>query len=79
MIDQTDEVVALPAPLGKAEVRQQQKRPVQLGGVVAHVNGLVASGRGDTPLVRFRYRCSNCHGGMVNWVAMAKESAVRPW
>jgi hypothetical protein len=37
MIDQTDEVVARPTPLGEPEVRQQQKRTVQLGGVVAHV------------------------------------------
>ena len=45
----------------------------------ADLDALVASGRGDVPLVRLRYRCSNCHGDMTDFVVMSKDSSVVPW
>jgi len=45
----------------------------------ADLEALVASGRGDVPLVRLRYRCSNCHGDMTDFVVMSKDSSVVRW
>ena len=39
---------------------------------------LVADGRGDTPLVRLRWRCANCRGSLTNFVVTG-DAKVRPW
>jgi hypothetical protein len=43
----------------------------------ADLDALVASGRGDVPLVRLRYRCSKLP--WRHFVVMSKDSTVRPW
>ena len=41
---------------------------------------LVASGRGDVPLVRLRFRCSNCGSDHTRRVITGKgATAVQPW
>jgi hypothetical protein len=41
---------------------------------------LIDEGRGDTPLIRLRYRCSNCAGGaqFTDWV-VTNDYAPQPW
>jgi hypothetical protein len=45
----------------------------------ADLQKLLDEGRGDVPLVRLRYRCSNCQGDMTDFVVMSKDTAVVPW
>jgi hypothetical protein len=46
----------------------------------ADLQRLVDAGRGDTPLIRLRYRCSNCAGGspLTDWV-VTNDYAPQPW
>jgi hypothetical protein len=46
----------------------------------ADLQRLVDSGRGDTPLIRLRYRCSNCPSGshFTDWV-VTNDYQPKPW
>ena len=44
----------------------------------ADLERLVAEGRGDTPLVRLRWRCANCRGSRTDFVVTGGAN-VRPW
>jgi hypothetical protein len=46
----------------------------------ADLQRLVDAGRGDTPLIRLRYRCSNCPGGprFTDWV-VSNGYNPQPW
>ena len=44
----------------------------------ADLQGLVDAGRGDVPLVRLRFRCSNCGSGLTDFVVTATELTGRP-
>jgi hypothetical protein len=46
----------------------------------ADLQKLVDSGRGDVPLIRLRFRCTNCAGGSrsTDWV-VTNDYAPRPW
>jgi hypothetical protein len=46
----------------------------------ADLQRLVDMGRGDTPLIRLRYRCSNCRGGsqFTDWV-VSNGYNLQPW
>ena len=43
----------------------------------ADLQALVAAGRGDVPLIRLRFRCSNCGGRLTDWVVTAKNTGPR--
>ena len=43
----------------------------------ADLQALVDAGRGDVPLIKLRYRCSNCGSRLTNWVVTAKDSGPR--
>jgi hypothetical protein len=45
----------------------------------ADLEALIASGRGDIPLTRLRFRCSWCCSALIDAVVMSKDSAVVPW
>jgi hypothetical protein len=45
----------------------------------ADLEALVASGRGDVPLVSLLWRCSWCSSTRIDAVVMSKDSAVVPW
>ena len=36
-----------------------------------------AAGRGDVPLIKLRFRCSNCGSRLTNWVVTAKDTGPR--
>jgi hypothetical protein len=40
----------------------------------ADLQALVDSGRGDVPLIKLRFRCSNCGGRLTDWVVTAKNT-----
>jgi hypothetical protein len=44
----------------------------------ADLHKLIEEGRGDVPLVRLHYRCSNCRGAMTDFVGKAKPDFLRP-
>jgi hypothetical protein len=46
----------------------------------ADLQRLVDAGRGDTPLIRLRYRCSNCRSGsqFTDWV-VSNGYDPQPW
>ena len=46
----------------------------------ADLRKLVDCGRGDVPLIKLRYRCSNCAGGsqFTDWV-VTSGYAPQPW
>jgi hypothetical protein len=39
----------------------------------ADLEGLIAGGRGDVPLVELRWRCSNCRSQRVDFVVKSRE------
>jgi hypothetical protein len=39
----------------------------------ADLQALVDAGRGDVPLIRLRFRCSNCGGRLTDWVGSGEE------
>ena len=39
----------------------------------ADLDALIRDKRGDGPLVRLRFRCSNCRCGMTDFVVTARE------
>ena len=39
----------------------------------ADLQALVAAGRGDVPLIRLRFRCSNCGSRLTDWVGNGEE------
>jgi len=41
------------------------------------LQALVDSGRGDVPLIRLRFRCSNCGSRLTDWVVTAKNTGPR--
>jgi hypothetical protein len=45
----------------------------------ADLEALIASGRGDVPLIRLRWRCSECRSARIDAVVMSKDSDVVPW
>ena len=44
----------------------------------ANLQRLVETGRGDVPLVRLHFRCSNCRSRRTEWVVTSRHQ-VRPW
>jgi hypothetical protein len=44
----------------------------------ADLQALIDAGRGDTPLVELRWRCSQCHTDKVDMV-VTSQATVRPW
>jgi hypothetical protein len=46
----------------------------------ADLQALIDSGRGDAPLIRLRYRCSNCPGDsqFTDWV-VTNDYQPQPW
>jgi hypothetical protein len=46
----------------------------------ADLQRLIDDGRGDVPLIRLRYRCSNCSGGsqFTDWV-VSNGYNPQPW
>jgi hypothetical protein len=45
-----------------------------------HGGHLIDQGRGDVPLTRLRFRCSNCGSDRTDWVVTSKgATAVQPW
>jgi hypothetical protein len=46
----------------------------------ADLHRLVETGRGDVPLTRLKFRCSNCGTDRTDWVITGKAAtAVQPW
>jgi len=43
----------------------------------ADLQRLVDTGKGDVPLIRLRFRCSNCGGRLTDWVVTAKNTGPR--
>ena len=43
----------------------------------ADLQGLIDTGRGDVPLIRLRFRCSNCGSRLTDWVVTAKNTGPR--
>jgi len=43
----------------------------------AALQALVDGGRGDVPLIRLRFRCSNCGSRLTDWVVTAKNTGPR--
>ena len=43
----------------------------------ADLQALVDAGRGDVPLIKLRFRCSNCGSRLTNWVVTAKDLGPR--
>ena len=39
----------------------------------ADLQTLVDAGRGDVPLIRLRFRCSNCGSRLTDWVGNGEE------
>jgi hypothetical protein len=44
----------------------------------ADLGGLVASGHGDTPLVRLRFRCTACRSRLTDFVVTGRDTP-KPW
>ena len=44
----------------------------------ADLEALIRDGRGDTPLVRLRFRCGNCRGSMTDFVVTTRPDFMRP-
>jgi hypothetical protein len=44
----------------------------------ADVQALVKTGRGDGPLVKLRFRCSNCGSRLTDWVVRHRLAACIP-
>ena len=40
---------------------------------------LIDTGRGDTPLIHLRYRCSKCRSGLTDWVVTSKYGGRPAW
>ena len=46
----------------------------------ADLQKLIDAGRGDVPLTRLKFRCSNCGGDSTGWgVTSRGATAVQPW
>jgi len=43
----------------------------------ADLQRLVDTGKGDVPLIKLRFRCSNCGGRLTDWVVTAKNTGPR--
>ena len=43
----------------------------------ADLQALVDAGRGDVPLIKLRFRCSNCGSRLTDWVVTAKNTGPR--
>ena len=43
----------------------------------AELQALMGAGRGDVPLIKLRFRCSNCGGRLTDWVVTAKNTGPR--
>ena len=44
----------------------------------ADLQALVDAGRGDVPLARLRFRCSNCSSQLTDFVVTSRDEP-RPW
>jgi len=40
----------------------------------ADLQRLVDTGKGDVPLIKLRFRCSNCGGRLTDWVVTARDT-----
>jgi uncharacterized Zn finger protein len=40
----------------------------------AGLQAVVNAGRGDEPLIKLRFRCSNCGSRLTDWVVTAKNT-----
>ena len=46
----------------------------------ADLQALIEQGRGEVPLTRLKFRCSNCGSDRTDWVIASKgATAVQPW
>jgi hypothetical protein len=46
----------------------------------ADLLALIDAGRGDVPLIRLRFRCTNCGSSITDSVVMARDAlGVQPW
>ena len=43
----------------------------------ADLQALVDAGRGDVPLIKLRFRCSNCGSRLTDWVVTARNTGPR--
>jgi len=48
---------------------------------VADLEALIEAGKGDTPLINLRWRCSRCGSTrLTDWVCTSRDAiAVKPW
>jgi hypothetical protein len=44
----------------------------------ADLQRLIDAGRGDMPLIKLRFRCTNCRSRLIDFVVTA-GAGVRPW